>query len=193
MLFNRPVGGRPLMTTRGQYLSISFAGMAVGLLLLAAFIPAAAAAAMTASRWETYTNTRYGVMIDYPADVFAIEPPPPDNAGRNFEAPNLKARFHVYTHANALDQTLQEIEDEDVTDLGDKDATKQNGGDWYQVLGVKDDEVIVHRVVLSEGGSMVHRLEIAFPAGAVANFAPIMDRMTKSFRVDPTIPEKAAE
>ena len=150
MLFNRPVGGRPLMTTRGQYLSISFAGMAVSLLLLAAFIPAAVAAAMTASRWETYTNTRYGVMIDYPADVFAIEPPPPDNAGRNFEAPNLKARFHVYTHANALDQTLQEIEDEDVTDLGDKDATKQNGGEWYQVLGVKDDEVPrpdVHHVV----------------------------------------------
>ena len=80
------------------------------MILLAALISvasaAAAAPAITASRWETYTNTRYGVIIDYPADVFAIEPPPPDNAGRNFEAPSLKARFFVYTTANALDQSL---------------------------------------------------------------------------------------
>jgi hypothetical protein len=170
-----------------------FAAAILCLAMFAVIATGTTAGAITASRWETYTNTRYGVIIDYPSDLFAIQPPPPDNAGRNFEAQAVKARFLVYTHANALDQTLQELEDEDVADLGDKDATKQNGGDWYQVLGVKDDEVIVHRVVLSEGGSMVHRLEIAFPAGAVANFAPIMDRMTKSFRVDPTIPEKAAE
>ncbi|CAN0484243.1 unnamed protein product, partial [Phaeothamnion confervicola] len=29
--------------------------------------------AIVASRWERYTNTRYGVMIDYPADLFAIQ------------------------------------------------------------------------------------------------------------------------
>lgn len=167
------------------------------MILLAALISvasaAAAAPAITASRWETYTNTRYGVIIDYPADVFAIEPPPPDNAGRNFEAPSLKARFFVYTTANALDQSLAELEAEDIADLEDKDATNQNGADWYQVVGKKNDEVIARRVVLSEGGAMVHRLEIGFPADAAGAFAPIIERMMKGFRVDPTIPEKAAE
>lgn len=155
-------------------------------------IARAEAPGIAAKQWQTYTNTRYGVMIDYPADLFAIQPPPPDNAGRNFEAPAVKARFFIYTHANALDQSREELQAEDVADLGGKNATKQNGVDWYQVVGAKDDEVVVRRVMLSEGGAMVHRLEIACPASAADPFAPIVERMTKSFRVDPTIPEKAA-
>lgn len=105
---------------------------------LVATVPPAKAdtIAMTVSRWETYTNTRYGVMIDYPADLFAIQPPPPDNAGRNFDAPAVKARFHVYTHANALDVSRDELEAEDVLDLGDAAAKKQNGEDWYQIVAI---------------------------------------------------------
>lgn len=147
---------------------------------------------ITASQWETYTNSRYGVMIDYPTDVFAIQPPPPDNAGRNFDAPAVNARFHIYTHANALESSREELEAEDVLDLGDATAKKKNGEDWYQVVAIKGDETILRRVLLSEGGTMVHRLEIAFPTRTATAFAPIVERMIKSFRVDPTIPEKAA-
>lgn len=162
---------------------------------LVATAPPAKAAATTiaASRWETYTNTRYGVMIDYPADLFAIQPPPPDNAGRNFVAAAVNARFHIYSHANALDFSRDELEAEDVLDLGDATAKKQRGEDWYQIVAIKGDETILRRVMLSDGGAMVHRLEIAVPTSTANLFAPIVERMTRSFRVDPTIPEKAAD
>ena len=152
-----------------------------------------ATTAIKASRWEGYTNTRYGVMIDYPADLFAIQPPPPDNAGRNFTAEKAGARFHVYSHANALNFSVEELQAEDVLDIGDAEAVKQNGADWYQVVASKEAETIVRRVVLSEGGATVHRLEIAYPKTAAAAFEPIVARMVRSFRVDPAIPEKAAK
>ncbi len=145
-----------------------------------------------ASRWQNYTNTRYGVMIDYPADLFAIQPPPPDNAGRDFTAEKAGARFFVYSHANALNLSVEELQAEDVLDIGDAAAMKSNGTDWYQVVATKDANTIVRRVLLSEGGTMIHRLEIAYPKAAAAAFAPVVARMVKSFRVDPTIPEKAA-
>lgn len=149
-------------------------------------------AAITANRWESYTNTRYGVMIDYPADLFAIQPPPPDNAGRDFIADKVGARFFVYSLANALNLSVEELQAEDVLDIGDAAAAKQNGPDWYQVVATKDTNTILRRVLLSEGGTMVHRFEIAYPKAAVAAFEPIVARMIKSLRVDPAIPERAA-
>ena len=151
-----------------------------------------ATSAIKASRWESYTNTRYGVLIDYPADLFTIQPPPPDNAGRNFTAATAGARFHIYSHANAMNFSVEELQAEDVLDIGDAAAAKRNGQDWYQIVATKEADTIVRHVLLSEGGTMVHRLEIAYPKVAAAAFEPVVARMIKSFRVDPTIPEKAA-
>ncbi len=131
-------------------------------------------------------------MIDYPADLFTIQPPPPDNAGRDFTAEKAGARFHVYSHANAMNSSVEELQAEDVLDIGDAAAVKNNGADWYQVMATKGTDTILRRVLLSEGGAMVHRLEIAYPKTAAASFEPIVARMIKSFRVDPAIPERAA-
>lgn len=150
------------------------------------------AARITADRWASYVNDRYGVIVEYPADLFEIQPPPPDNAGRDFTAQKAGARFFVYSHANAMSASLQELQAEDVLDLGDGTAVKNNGADWYQVTATKGTDTILRRVLLSEGGEMVHRLEIAYPKTAASAFAPVVARMIKTFRVDPTIFEKAA-
>lgn len=150
------------------------------------------AGSITANRWQRYTNTRYGVMIDYPADLFAIQPPPPDNAGRSFVAEAAGARFSIYSHANAMDFSVEELQAEDVLDMGDEAAVKQSGKDWYQVVAGKNGDVILRRVLLSEEGTFVHRLEIAYPKATAAAFEPIAARMTTTFSVDPSIPEKAA-
>lgn len=153
-------------------------------------------AAITAKRWEHYVNTRYGVSLDYPADLFAIQPPPFNNAGRSFEAKALKARFFVHSNANALGASLDELQAEDVLDIGDAGATQRKGKDWYQVVGRRNGdpngEHVIRQVLLSEEGSMVHRLEIVVPAALSKAFEPIATRIVRSLRVDPSIPEKAA-
>lgn len=155
--------------------------------------PSAPPGAGTAERWERYTNTRYGVVIDYPTDLFQAEPAPPDNAGRAFNAPAAKARFSVYSHANAFNASREELEAEDVLSLGDDRPEKLAGENWYALIATTDSEVIVRRVLLSEAGAMVHRLEIAYPKTAAKAFQPVVARMMKTFSVDPSIPEKAAE
>ncbi len=149
-------------------------------------------ATITASQWTSYVNNRYGVVIEYPAGLFEMQPPPPDNAGRDFTAEKVGARFFVYSHANALNASLQELQAEDVLDIGDGMAVKSNGADWYQVVAAKGTETILRRVLLSEGATMIHRLEIAYPKKAATAFEPVVARMIKSFRVDPAIPERAA-
>lgn len=155
--------------------------------------PAANAGPIAASRWEHYVNTRYGVGIDYPADLFAADPPPPDNAGRGFEAKAAKARFSVYSHANAFGASREELEAEDVLSIDDDQPEKLSGDNWYALIATTDSEVIVRRVLLSEGGAMVHRLEITYPKSSAKAFQPVVARMMESFSVDPSIPEKAAE
>jgi hypothetical protein len=155
--------------------------------------PATGAKAITASRWERYVNTRYGVGIDYPADLFSAEPPPPDNAGRGFNASAAKARFSIYSHANALEASRDELQAEDVLELGDAKAEKLSGDTWYVVIATTDREVILRRVLLSEENTFVHRLEIVYPKASANAFKPIVARMMQSFSVDPAIPEKAAE
>jgi hypothetical protein len=102
--------------------------------------------AIVANRWESYTNIRYGVIIDYPADLFAIQPPPPDNAGREFTGTQAGARFFIYSHANALNFSVAELQAEDVLDIGDAAAVKQNGRDWYEIVATKGAETILRRV-----------------------------------------------
>ena len=161
------------------------------LLVSIATLPAIAAT-VTPSVWKIYVNTRYGVIVDYPADLFTAQPAPPDNAGRTFDAAALKARVFVYSHANALDQTREELEAADVQELAATAVTKTRGADWYQIVGQKNGETVLLRVLLRDDASMLHRLQIAYPAAMTDAFAPIVARMTKSFRVDAKIPQKAA-
>ena len=149
-------------------------------------------AAIAAASWQRYTNSRYGVVVDYPADLFIAEPPPPDNAGRGFMAPAERARFSVYSHANAVDVSRDELLAEDVLEIGDDQPQKIVRPDGYAVIGAKDGEMIVRRVLLSEGDAFVHRLEIAYPLADAKRFEALMGRMIGSFAVDPSIPEKAA-
>jgi hypothetical protein len=158
---------------------------------------ASRAEALSARDWRRYEHTRYGVILEYPADLFTPEAPPPDNSGRSFTAEKIHARFFLMTHANAFNASIDELQAEDVLDLGDETAVREKGADWYSVIGVRNrdpkGEGVARRVLLSEGGAMVHRLEIAYPAARAKDFAPIVERMARSLKVDPTIPEKAAE
>lgn len=163
------------------------------LFVCVAALPAmAATVTITPSVWKIYVNTRYGVIVDYPADLFTAEPAPPDNAGRGFEAAAFKARFSIYSHANALDQSRDALVAADVQELAAKTVSQMRGADWYQIVGQKNGETVLLRVLLRDDDRMLHRLLIAYPAAMTDAFAPIVARMTKSFRVDAKIPRGAA-
>jgi hypothetical protein len=143
-------------------------------------------------RWERYENTRYGVRLEYPADLFEMGPAPPDNAGRGFEADSIDARISVYSHANALDMKREALLEEDVTEIGDPKPQRMPRNDGHVVIGIKEGRMVVRRVLLSQGGTMVHRLEVSYPTEIAKRFEPVLGRIVASFAADPRIPEAAA-
>jgi hypothetical protein len=152
-------------------------------ILAAPMLAAAQTARDDATDWQVYTNTRYGVSVDYPADVFLAQPPPFNNAGRDFKARHGTRRFYVLSHANALDQSIAGMLQEAVDEFGTANIiTKALDLDGYVIEAGLGNERVHRRVITSEQGSMVHILEIAYPAAEQPLFGAIAERMSRSFR-----------
>ena len=144
--------------------------------------------------WRTYTNSRYGVVVDYPADLFPrMLDEPDDHAGRRFESDNGPF-FFVYSSANALEMTVDQLLQETLSDFTpDNVLTKRTRTDGLDVIAIKDNEIVYRHILTSEEGGMLHMLQISWPRAMKDELMPVVERMVKSFHVDPSIPERAAE
>lgn len=69
-----------------------------------------------AGETQHYVNARFGFAVDYPADTFAMDPPPDNDDGRIFRATSGHARFSVSGSYNATNQTAAEIADDAARD-----------------------------------------------------------------------------
>ena len=131
-------------------------------------------------------NSRYGVSVEYPAAIFHEGEAPPDNAGRSFNAED-GARFYVYSHANALDQSVDAILAETVDGVDPafiRDKTVDAQG--FAVTVARADEIVHTIVRTSEGGTMIHWLEIGYPPALDARYGAVAARMVESLTVDDT-------
>ena len=70
-----------------------------GLFALSAAVPAQ-------GRWATYSNPRFGTTADYPADLFAVQDPPPENGdGATFRTADGRAQLAIYGAYNVDSDT----------------------------------------------------------------------------------------
>ena len=133
--------------------------------------------------WKPYVNSRYGVTVDYPSQLFSAGEPPADNSGRGFEAAD-GGRFYVYSSANALEQSVDELM-AGVLDGVSSDAVidSQQSAIGFTVVLRQEQEIVHRRLMTSEGGSMLHWLEIGYPEDLKPQYAAITERMLESFRM----------
>ena len=133
--------------------------------------------------WMPYVNSRYGVTVDYPSQLFSAGEPPEDNSGRGFEAAD-GGRFYVYSSANALEQSIDELM-AGALDGVSSDAVidRQQTADGFTVVLRREQEIVHRHLMTSEGGSMLHWLEIAYPEDLKPQYAAIAERMLASFRM----------
>lgn len=144
-------------------------------------------------RWETYVNTRYGVVVDYPADLFTtMEDEPPDHSGRGFSGAG-NTWFFVYSSANALGQTHEEMLADTAPDESYEQIVSSNlRADGFDVIMRREGEIVRQHLLTSEDGGFLHWLQIGWPQTREDELSPLAERMIASFRVDPSIPEAAA-
>lgn len=132
--------------------------------------------------WIPYVNSRYSVAVDYPSRIFSAGDPPSDNSGRSFEAAD-GGRFYVYSSANALGQSIDELMGEGLEGIsGEAVIDRRQTADGFSVI-LRQEQAIVHRhLMTSENGSMLHWLEIGYPEDLASKYAPIAEKMMASFR-----------
>jgi hypothetical protein len=58
-------------------------------------------AALAQEQWETYSNPRFGATAEYPADLFTVQEPPPENGdGQTFHTADGRAELTIYDTNN---------------------------------------------------------------------------------------------
>ncbi|GEO83757.1 MULTISPECIES: SH3 domain-containing protein [Alphaproteobacteria] len=147
-----------------------------------------------ASNWITYRNDRFGTQIDYSAPMFRMLPPPENDDGRSFEARDGSARFIVFATHNVFDSTLDELIEEHLAGLGDDEkVTQQRKGDnWYLHSGFRGGDFFLRKVVLSDGGAVIHTFEISYAKSLKARLDPMAARMAQSLRTSAEAVESAS-
>ncbi len=131
--------------------------------------------------WQTYANSRFGIVIDYPADIFRALPPPTNNDGRRFESVDGSAGFYVFGQHNALGQSLQEIYQQERASNGDKTvAYAELGQGWFVVSGFRGGDAFYRKMLLS-ADDVLSVFEISYPSALQAGFDDIVTRMSDSF------------
>lgn len=111
--------------------------------------------------WQTYGNSRFGTVTDYPAGYLSMLPPPENGDGRTFESRDGKARVLVFAGHNFDDKTLPELMAAEIANGGYQSLTSSFlQGDRFQIEGTRDGRTITHVEILDQQNA-VHTLDIA--------------------------------
>ena len=156
---------------RGSTLAVAMG--ATGLCL--AHVPAVAE-----EQWATYSNPRYGATADYPADLFTVTDPPPENGdGQTFHTADGRAEFTIYG-TNNIDGEPPDIYVSRHVSLADV-SYKKVGSDFYAVSGKRAATIYYERCNFPNLDVLVC-FYISYPAAEKAKWDAIVTRVGQSLR-----------
>lgn len=130
--------------------------------------------------WQTYFNDRYGVQINYPADLFRALPPPANNDGRQFEQVNGNGGFYIFSQYNALEEPIEVLFQQDRSRDGEQVSDADLAGNAFQVSGTRDAFVFFRRTLLAPDG-LISVFELRIDRNDTALFNDIATPMDLSF------------
>ena len=131
--------------------------------------------------WTTYANERFGMRFDYPDGVFSPREPPENGDGRTFASED--ATLQIFAFENADGETAASLERRLVGAEGYADVTYSPGGEnWLVLSGFRGENIFYEKYLFGGGGVAAFGLE--FPAEQKPFYAPIVERIEDSFRLD---------
>lgn len=146
---------------------------AIGICL--AHVPAAAE-----EQWATYSNPRYGATADYPADLFAVKEPPPENDdGQTFHTADGRAELTIYG-TNNIDSEPPDIYVSKHVSLADV-SYKKVGPDFYAVSGQRGATIYYERCNFPNLDVLVC-FYMSYPAADKARWDGVVTRIGQSLR-----------
>ena len=165
----------PLQVPRRVALPLAFA---IG---LCAWIGATVAQ----ERWATYSNPRFGTTADYPADLFTVQDPPPENGdGQGFRTADGRAQLSIFGGYNVEHDTPQSYVARN--DEFESASFKRVTSDFYAVSGTRDAAIYYDRCNFPPGNDdILNCIHITYPAAEKSAWDGIVTRISQSLRPGP--------
>ena len=126
--------------------------------LLCAFA-ACAVAAVAAPSWKRYGNDRFGVTAEAPAN-WAQQPPPENDDGATFVAPDGKASLAIYGGYVMEDSAAAALAAHAEPNDSERVTYKQVGPRTVTVSGFKGDKIFYRHSLLSCGAQVWSNVEL---------------------------------
>jgi hypothetical protein len=141
-------------------------------------------AGVAKERWATYTNPRFGTTADYPAGLFTVLDPPPENGdGQGFRTPDGRAHLSIYGAWNVEGDTPQTYVANYVDLAGASVTYKQVTDRFYVISGTREGKIFYDRCNFSVGPQgIIDCLTISYPEQEKSEWSPIVSRLSRSLR-----------
>jgi hypothetical protein len=131
--------------------------------------------------WTTYFNERFGIRFEYPDAVFAPLEAPENGDGRSFASTD--ATLQLFAFENLEGETAASLEARLVGAKGYTDVTySPGGGTWLVLSGFRGQNIFYEKYLFRRG--VVAAFGIEFPTAQKPFYAPIVERIEDSFRLD---------
>jgi len=137
-------------------------------------------AALAQEQWDTYSNPRFGATAEYPADLFTVQEPPPENGdGQTFHTADGRAELTIYGTNNLHREEPQAYVQHNVSL---RDVTyKKIGADFYAVSGTRG-ATIYYEHCNFPNMDVLSCFYVSYPAAEKAKWDAIVTRIGQSLR-----------
>jgi hypothetical protein len=141
-------------------------------------------AGLAKERWATYTNPRFGTTADYPAGLFTVLDPPPENGdGQGFRTVDGRAHLSIYGTWNVQGDTPQTYVSNYVDLTGASVTYKQVTDRFYVISGTRKGKIFYDRCNFSvDPQGILDCFTISYPEQEKSEWNPIVSRLSRSLR-----------
>jgi hypothetical protein len=133
------------------------------------------------SGWESYSNARFGTVIDVPPG-FEPRTSVENGDGQTFASPDGESEVAVY--GSLLEnQSLQQYRDWYRSELSGK-SYEAGGRNWFVVSGTAEGKIYYVKVVRTAhcGVPVVHHMVLRYPEGQKRRYDSVVERLADSLR-----------
>jgi hypothetical protein len=141
-------------------------------------------ASVAKERWATYSNPRFGTTADYPADLFTVLDPPPENGdGQGFKTTDGRAHLLIWGSWNAGDDTPKSYFDRDIDVKGTSVTYEHITEHFFVASGMREGKVFYDRCNFSaRPDAAIHCFSISYPEQEKTEWNSIVSRLSRSLR-----------
>ena len=132
-------------------------------------------------QYKTYSNARFEYSISYPSDLLKPQGEADNNDGQVFKSADGTTEMRVYGSYNMLNQTLQQIYDDAINEIGATNVSyKLLRSKFFVVSGKKNDKIYYRKTV--QDGDKLLTFSIEYDATNKSVYDGVTAKIANSFK-----------